>query len=195
MPREKENWDPRSVWLDHRYHNSGQWTDAGTGKKFTPKQHYYVGGNTKVYGAILFRFRERDFGDVTHVDGVSPSWPIAYAELEPYYTRAERAVPGARRARHRPDRAAVGVALPLPRHQRRAPHRPALADLQSVGLHPFPLPNGILMNETAPEISACVRCATCDGYPCLVNGKADAQTIAVVPALRHPNVTLLTNAS
>src|SRR6266702_3012675 len=146
MPRERENWDSRSVWLDHRYTNAGQWTDAATGKRFTPKQHYYVGGNTKVYGAILFRFRERDFGAITHVDGVSPAWPIDYA------------------------------------------------DLRAAGLNPFPLPNGILLNEAAPEVSACVRCATCDGYPCLVNGKADAQVIAVVPALRHPNVTLRTNA-
>src|SRR3954471_19516798 len=89
MPREPQNWDSQSVWLDGRYHNSGTWTDLGTGKQFAPKQHYYVGGNTKVYGAILFRFRERDFGPITHVDGVSPAWPISYGDLEPYYTRAE----------------------------------------------------------------------------------------------------------
>ena len=53
------------------------------GKEFLPKQHYYVGGNTKVYGAVLFRMRERDFGEVHHVDGISPAWPIAYADLEP----------------------------------------------------------------------------------------------------------------
>jgi choline dehydrogenase-like flavoprotein len=76
MPREIENWDSQSVWIDKRYANAGKWTDAATGKQFTPKQHYYVGGNTKVYGAILFRMRERDFGAVQHVDGVSPVWPL-----------------------------------------------------------------------------------------------------------------------
>src|SRR5439155_21601618 len=40
--------------------------------------------------------------------------------------------------------------------------------------------------------SPCIRCATCDGYPCLVNGKADAHIVCVEPALRHPNVTLRT---
>src|SRR6266498_2447668 len=70
-PREKENWDSTAVWGDLRYRNAGHWTDQN-GKEFNPKQHYYVGGNTKVYGAVLFRKRERDFGPVHHVDGVSP---------------------------------------------------------------------------------------------------------------------------
>ena len=72
LPREPQNWDSKSVWVDLRYHNSGNWTDASTGEEFPPKQNYYVGGNTKVYGAILFRFRERDFRQIQHVDGVSP---------------------------------------------------------------------------------------------------------------------------
>ena len=74
-PREKENWSSVSVWGDLRYRNAGRWVDQG-GKEFNPKQHYYVGGNTKVYGAILFRFRERDFGQIQHVDGISPAWPL-----------------------------------------------------------------------------------------------------------------------
>ena len=89
LPREPQNWDSKSVWVDLRYHNSGNWTDASTGEEFPPKQNYYVGGNTKVYGAILFRFRERDFGEIQHVDGVSPAWPLSYADFEPWYTRAE----------------------------------------------------------------------------------------------------------
>ena len=89
LPREPQNWDSKSVWIDLRYHNSGKWTDADTGKEFPPKQNYYVGGNTKVYGAILFRFRERDFGEIQHIDGISPAWPLSYADFEPWYTRAE----------------------------------------------------------------------------------------------------------
>jgi choline dehydrogenase-like flavoprotein len=68
------------------------------------------------------------------------------------------------------------------------------ADLTRAGMHPFPLPNGILIDEARPQLSACVRCATCDGYPCITNGKADSQVVCVDPALRHPNVTLLTGA-
>ena len=42
-----------------------------------------------------------------------------------------------------------------------------------------------------PEI--CIRCGTCDGFPCLVHAKSDAELMGVRPALEHPNVTLLTN--
>ena len=42
--------------------------------------------------------------------------------------------------------------------------------------------------------SHCVRCPTCDGFPCLVHAKSDAEVLGVRPALEHPNVTLLTNA-
>jgi len=194
LPREAENWDSQSVWLDHRYANAGQWKDLGTGAMFSPKQHYYVGGNTKFYGAILFRFRERDFEAVEHVDGISPAWPISYTDLEPYYTRAEQLyqVHGERGS----DPGEPPSASPYPHPA--ISDEPRIAqlaeDLRSIGLQPFPLPNGILLDESAPELSSCVRCATCDGYPCLVNGKADAQVIAVQPALQHPNVTLLTHA-
>jgi choline dehydrogenase-like flavoprotein len=194
LPREPQNWDPAAVWRESRYRNSGQWLDLDTGERFTPKQHYYVGGNTKVYGAILFRMRERDFGAVQHVDGVSPAWPISYRDLEPYYTRAERLyqVHGVRGV----DPTDPPSAAPYPHPP--ISHEPRIeqlrADLVAAGMHPFELPNGILLDEAAPHRSACVRCSTCDGFPCLVNGKADAQTICVEPALQQPNVTLLTDA-
>jgi choline dehydrogenase-like flavoprotein len=193
LPREPENWSPAAVWAEGRYHNSGSWTDQD-GNSFEPKQNYYVGGNTKVYGAVLFRFRERDFDQIQHVDGSSPAWPISYADLDPWYTRAERLyrVHGERGTD--PTEPPAADPYPYPAIS----DEPRIAqlnhDLAAAGLHPFPLPNGILLDENAPQFSACVRCATCDGYPCLVNGKADAQVICVEPALRHPNVTLLTNA-
>jgi choline dehydrogenase-like flavoprotein len=194
LPREPQNWDPASIWLDNRYHNSGEWTDLDTGKSFKPKQNYYVGGNTKFYGAILFRMRERDFQSVQHVDGISPQWPITYEELEPWYTRAERLyqVHGTRGS----DPTEPWASGPYP--YAAISHEPRIAqlhdDLKTIGLNPFDLPNGILIDEVSPQTSACIRCATCDGYPCLVNGKADAHVICVQPALRHPNVTLLTGA-
>jgi choline dehydrogenase-like flavoprotein len=194
LPREPENWSPAAIWRDGRYRNSGQWTDLDTGQRFTPKQHYYVGGNTKVYGAILFRMRERDFGAVAHADGVSPAWPVDYADLEPYYTRAEQLyrVRGVRGVDPTDPPSRNGYPYPPISHEPRIEQ--LRADLGAAGLHPFELPNGILLDEGAPHRSACVRCATCDGFPCLVNGKADAQVICVEPALRHPNVTLLTGA-
>ena len=193
LPREAENWSPAAVWAEGRYHNSGNWTDQN-GNEFAPKQNYYVGGNTKFYGAVLFRFRERDFEAIQHVDGISPEWPIRYADLEPWYTRAEHLyqVHGTRGI----DPTEPPAAEPYP--YRAISDEPRIAqlseDLRTAGLNPFPLPNGILIDEGAPQFSACVRCATCDGFPCLVNGKADSQVICVEPALRYPNVTLRTRA-
>ena len=194
LPREAENWDPQSIWGDLRYRNAGDWTDADTGKRFNPKQHYYVGGNTKVYGAVLFRFRERDFGEIQHVDGVSPAWPLGYDEFEPWYTRAEQlySVHGDRGLDPDDPPASAPYPHPMISHEPRIAQ--LMSDLSGAGLHPFPLPMGILMDETSPEKSACIRCATCDGFPCLVNGKADAQVVCVEPALRYPNVTLRTYA-
>jgi hypothetical protein len=194
LPREPENWSPTAVWTEGRYHNSGKWTNHDNGKEFSPKQNYYVGGNTKFYGAVLFRFRERDFGEIRHVDGVSPAWPISYQDLEPYYSRAEHLY-------HVHGQRGIDPTDPPSEAPYRYPplsHEPRIAqleaDLAGAGLRPFPLPVGILLDEAAPRLSPCIRCATFDGYPCLVNGKADAQIVCVEPALRHPNVTLLTNA-
>jgi choline dehydrogenase-like flavoprotein len=189
LPREPQNWSPQALWADKRYANSEQWTDAADGRRFTPKQHYYVGGNTKFYGAILYRFRERDFGPVQHVDGVSPAWPICYADLAPYYDRAEQLYQVHGTRGEDPDDPPASGPYPWP-----AISDEPRADLASAGLHPFSLPNGILLDEAQPHRSACIRCATCDGYPCLVNGKADAQVMTVEPALRNPNVQVRTGA-
>jgi choline dehydrogenase-like flavoprotein len=165
LPREPENWNPAAVWREGRYRNSGKWTDLDTGTEFTPKQHYYVGGNTKVYGAILFRMRERDFGDVQQVDGVSPAWPLDYTDLEPYYTRAEQLyqVHGVRGVDPTDPPSAAGYPHPPISHEPRIEQ--LRADLAAAGMHPFELPNGILLDERAPQRSACVRCSTCDGFP------------------------------
>ena len=167
-----------------------------TASRSSPKQHYYVGGNTKVYGAILFRFRERDFerdpARRRHLAGLadlatptsSPGTPgpsgstRCTASAAP--TRPSRRPPSPTRTR----RSATSRGSPSCTH-----------DLAGAGLHPFPLPERHPASTSPrPSGRACVRCATCDGFPCLVNGKADAQVICVEPALRHPNVTLLTDA-
>ncbi len=192
-PRERDNWDSKVVWGDLKYRNAGMWTDQD-GRSFNPKQHYYVGGNTKVYGAVLFRFRERDFGPVQHVDGVSPAWPLDYRDFEPWYTRAEQlySVHGERGADPLDPPASAPYPWPAVSHE---PRIEELAhDLKGAGLHPFSLPLGIMLDEANPDRSPCIRCATCDGFACLVRAKADAQVVCVEPALEHPNVSMLTGA-
>jgi choline dehydrogenase-like flavoprotein len=191
-PREKENWDSKAVWGDLRYRNAGHWVDQN-GKEFNPKQHYYVGGNTKVYGAVLFRMRERDFGPIEHVDGVSPEWPLQYADFEPWYTKAEQLyrVHGERGIDPLDPPGSAPYPYPAISHEARIEQ--LSHDLEAAGLTPFSLPMGIMIDEESPEKSACIRCATCDGYACLVNAKSDAQVVCVEPAVEYPNVTLQTN--
>jgi len=88
VAREKDNWNPQAVNVDARYNTKELWRDSA-GKELHPHTNYYVGGNTKFYGAALFRLRREDFGEIRHHGGISPAWPISYDELEPYYSQAE----------------------------------------------------------------------------------------------------------
>ncbi len=89
LPRERDNWDSSAVFVRGKYRAPEYWYD-GHGNEFPPEVNYYVGGNTKFYGAALFRLRPEDFGEIRHHGGLSPAWPISYADLEPYYTQAEQ---------------------------------------------------------------------------------------------------------
>jgi choline dehydrogenase-like flavoprotein len=190
--REPENWSSREVFVKSRYKAKEEWI-CKDGTSFHPGQHYYVGGQTKFYGSILFRLRERDFGEVVHHDGVSPAWPLSYADLAPYYDEAERLYHVHGRRGADPTEPPRGE-FPYPA----VSHEPRIQrlndDLVRAGLHPFPLPVGVLLDEADPERSRCVRCSRLDGFPCLVDGKADAHVCAVRPALATGNVTLLRGA-
>jgi choline dehydrogenase-like flavoprotein len=193
LTREPANWDAGSVFVDNRYVSEDTWYDEH-GKPFQPQIHYFVGGATKLYGAALYRLRQEDFGVLKHHDGVSPAWPIEYEELEPYYTQAEQLyeVHGARGEDPTEPPASAPYPHPAVSHE---PRIQQLADdLAKAGHHPFHAPCGIRLNEADMPFSHCVRCSTCDGFPCLVHAKSDADVLGVRPALEHSNVTLLTNA-
>ena len=197
LPREIANWDPQIVFNEARYQARETWLDAD-GKTFHPGLHYYVGGNSKVYGAVLLRLRERDFDAVRHVDGISPAWPVRYDVFEPYYQAAETLyhVHGLRGEDPTEPPASGPYAYPPVAHEPRI--RELFDGLIRAGHRPFHLPLGILLDEKdgrALPHSACIKCEAFDGYPCATNGKADAQVICVDPALAaHPNLTLWTNA-
>ena len=193
LPREPANWLAQDVFVDNKYVSPDTWYDE-KGKPFQPQVHYFVGGATKLYGAALYRLRPQDFGELRHHDGISPAWPISYDELEPYYTRAEQAyeVHGVRGEDPTEGPASAPYPFPAVSHE---PRIQQLADdLEAAGYRPFHAPCGIRLNEPNMPYSACVRCQNCDGFPCAVHGKSDADVLGVRPALEHPNVTLLTNA-
>jgi choline dehydrogenase-like flavoprotein len=193
LRREPSNWLAQDVFVDNRYVSEDTWYDP-KGKAFQPQIHYFVGGATKLYGAALYRLREKDFGELNHHDGVSPAWPISYEELEPYYSKAEQLYEVHGEHGQDPTEPYASARYPFPA----VSHEPRIQqlsdDFEAAGYHPFHAPCGIRLNEQNMPYSACVRCQNCDGFPCAVHGKSDADVLGVRPALEYPNVTLLTNA-
>ena len=159
VSREQENWSTRAVNLEGRYHTKEVWRDKD-GEELHPHTNYYVGGNTKFYGAALFRLRERDFGEVRHHGGLSPAWPISYRELEPYYAQAEKLyqVHGERGADPTDPPASGPYPFPAVSHEPRI--QQLHEDLEHLGCRPFHVPLGIMLDETNRQKSPCIRCGT-----------------------------------
>ena len=190
LPQEPENWMPQVVFDQARYKPKEQWLDAKDGSQFKPGVHYYVGGNTKVYGAALPRFRQEDFSDLEHEGGTSLGWPISYDDLEPYYGEAEKIYRVHGQTGEDPTEPPRSIPFPYPA----VPHEPYIADLterlEAQGLRPFHYPMGIDLRQDG----ACIRCKTCDGFPCKILAKSDAEVCCVRPALESEDVTMLTGA-
>jgi choline dehydrogenase-like flavoprotein len=189
VAQEAQNWSPEAVWKDLRYRTREQWFD-GNGDAFRPYTHYGIGGNTKFWGSVLYRLRREDFQAVEHADGVSPAWPIGYDTLAPYYARAERMY-------HVHGQHGIDPTEPErePYPYDAIPHSAGMAtlvdQLRALGLHPSPLPLGLIQPG---EEGGCQLCNTCNSFPCRIHAKSDAEICGVTPALAHRNVTLWTDS-
>jgi len=193
LPREKENWDTVEVFQKERYHTKEVWKTEGN-KDLHPGTGYWVGGNTKVYGAALFRLRQKDFEQTQHAGGISPEWIVKYNDYEPFYSEAEKLFDVHGKSGIDPTEPPRSGEFPY-EHISNEPVIEALAQaLKEKGHNPFPMPMGIKLNEQDKANSPCIRCNTCDGFPCMIHAKADAEVNAVNPSLNNTNVTLLTEA-
>ncbi len=192
LKREKENWQAGSVFVDGRYNPDEKWKDKD-GEKFTPGTHYFVGGNTKFYGAALLRLRESDFNEIKHYGGTSPAWPLRYEDFKPFYLKAEKLYEVHGKRGEDPTEPHEEAPYPYPE----VSHEPFVKDIFSKikeeNLNPFHLPLGVRLNEQNKDKSLCIRCSTCDGYPCLVDAKSDADRICIVQIIEKDNVSLLVN--
>jgi choline dehydrogenase-like flavoprotein len=193
LPREPQNISAEEVFVNNRYVSPDTWRYEN-GEEFQPQIHYCVGGATKLYGAALYRLRAEDFGELKHHDGISPAWPISYDELEPYYALAEERyrVHGARGEDPTEPPSSGPYPFPAVSHEPRI--QQLSDDLAALGHHPFHAPCGVMLNESNMPYSACMRCNNCDGFPCIVHAKSDADVLGVRPALEHANVELRTDA-
>ena len=180
--------DARAIFQRGTFRPKESWLD-GAGRPFNPGNYYYVGGNTKFYGAVVTRYRAQDFEPIVHRGGTTTGWPFAYEELEPWYTAAEKLYRV---------RGALGFDRTEPRHSKSypfgpVPDEPAIAKvrerLKGAGLHPFPLPLGIDIEKWLQRAET-----PWDAFPDAGHGKMDAESCGIAEALAHPNVELRTNA-
>ena len=188
LPDSPDARDARAIFQRGVYRPQETWID-GAGAPFNPGNYYYVGGNSKLYGAVLARYRSQDFAPVEHAEGVTPGWPFAYPEMEPWYCRAEALYQVRGALADDPTEPPHSAPYPFPP----VPDEPAIAmvreRLKRVGLHPFSLPLGI-------DIAAWLERAPTpwDAFPDTRSGKMDAETCALKAALNHANVILRTGA-
>lgn len=177
-----------SIFVKGHFRPKEMWREAD-GTEFNPGNFYFVGGNSKLFGAVLLRYRAEDFTEMQHLGGVSPAWPFPYDELEPWYGKAERLFEV---------RGELGDDPTEPFHASPYPHGPvpdepaiarARAELKAQGLNPATLPLGVdidtwLSGGRTPW----------DGFPNTGKGKKDAETASLAAALNDPNIELITSA-
>ncbi|MCL6705948.1 GMC family oxidoreductase [Pseudomonas sp. R2.Fl] len=178
--------DPEAIFARARFRPKEEWLDGG-GQPFNPGNYYYVGGNTKFYGAVLIRYRREDFAPLRHMGGTTPGWPIGYDVLEPFYQQAEGLFQV---------RGVLGEDPTEPDHSGRYAHppladEPVIADLRKrlrgLGLHPASLPLGVDIDRWLAYGRT-----TWDAFPNTCGGKMDAESVSLATALVHPNVSLRT---
>lgn len=190
LPRENDNWSVEEVFNKKKYSPFEIWQDRN-GKNFRPSTWYNIGGSTKFFGTVMTRLRARDFETIEHAEGISPEWPFRYSDLEPYYCKAEELFGVHGDPSNDPTEPFRSAPLPY------GPvgSEPFIADvtrkLALKGLHPFPLPVAVDLHPGGK----CIRCSTCDGFPCAVGAKNDAETRCVEPALKTGRVTMWTGAT
>ncbi|MCT0211543.1 MAG: dehydrogenase [Cyanobium sp.] len=193
LPQEPQNWSAEAVFQQGRYVSADTWHDKH-GKAFQPGSHYMVGGATKMYGAAHFRLREADFGELIHHDGISPAWPLPYDVFEPYYQRAEELFHVHAQQGEDPTEPRRSAPYPHPPIAHEPRMQKLVDDLRAAGLRPFHAPSGVMLDEANLPFSRCRKCNRCDGFPCLVHAKGDADVVGIRPALADANVSLLTRA-
>jgi len=180
--------DTRSIFIDGHFRPKETWRESGGGR-FNPGNYYNVGGNSKFYGGVLLRFRRQDFAEMQHFGGVSPAWPFAYDELEPWYSKAEQLFRVRGEVGDDPTEPFHSVPYAFSPVPDEPPIARARSELKALGLHPATLPLGV-------DIETWLKDGRTgwDAFPNTGSGKMDAETAPLAAALQDGNITLLTGA-
>ena len=180
LPREPENHQPEQMYIKGRYKNAGFWYDGRTGAPFSPGVYYWVGGNTKFYGASMPRLRRSDFTEVRHQEGTSRAWPFTYDDLEPYYCQVERLLDVHGSAGEDPTEPEHSEPYPFPRLEHEPTIERLATSMRAQGLHPFHTPNALNIVTQAHRAAI----TTADGCPDDTGMKAEADNKLVRPAVQ-----------
>lgn len=174
MPLEDQNRSNVDIFKKERYHAPEQWYDIA-GEPFSPQTSYAIGGNTKIWGTVSARMREKDFEQVEHEKGISPEWCLKYADFEPYYTEAEQLYQVHGQTGDDPTEPPHSAGYPFPAIAHEPQVEEIVGAIAQQGLHPFHLPLALTRQKEDPT--------------------NDAEVSGIIPAAKHPNVTIKTGAT
>ncbi|MCZ6635527.1 MAG: GMC family oxidoreductase [bacterium] len=181
--RDALDWNQREILVRQRYRGEvpiqiRQYED----RDFKPVYGAeVVGGMSVFYGGASLRLRETDF----------ESWPIEYMDLEPFYTRVETLLEVHGKAGQDPFEPPRSADYPFAAVDLSSPAERIFRAGCALGYRPFQIP--LAINFSNPGRTTCIRCITCDGFPCQIEAKNDAATTALKQAQAYglevmPNV-------
>jgi choline dehydrogenase-like flavoprotein len=142
-----------------------------------------VGGGSVHFTANYWRFHQSDFHERSLCGEVSGAdlrdWPITYADLEPYYTKAEYELGISGLAGANPFEAPRSKPYPLPPMPVKSSGVLFERATRSLGLHPFPAPVAILSRPYQGR-APCVNCGFCESFGCEMGAKSST-LVGVIP--------------
>ncbi|MFQ5890533.1 MAG: GMC family oxidoreductase [Gemmatimonadota bacterium] len=189
VDRDESAWSTHAIHIDQKYRGQTPFEAHAPGLRGLVYPNHTVGGNSVFYGAVSFRHRADDFRRRSRFGDASPErvfvdWPFSYQDLAPYYDQAERllgvvGVAGVDPTEPPRDSDYAGAPPPYA-----TPARRVARAARKLGLRPFPIPLAINSNGGNGR-SRCVRCLTCDLYPCKIGAKNDLCVTVLPEAVRH----------
>src|SRR5262245_25830599 len=173
-----------------------------------------AGGGTVHYGALSWRFHEDDFRPRSHTierygaaaipeDSSLADWPLTYADLEPFYDRAEYELGVSGKAGNLQGRRIDGGNVFEAPRRREYPLPPLLVDqsgelfeagARKLGYHPFSSPRAILSRPYQGR-PGCTYCGFCQSFGCHVGAKSSILVTKLPEADATRNFRLLTGVT
>ncbi|MEE2658642.1 MAG: GMC family oxidoreductase [Candidatus Latescibacterota bacterium] len=172
--RDADDWSPSKILIEQRYRGR---SPIQVTQYDRPESEVHpnevVGGNSVFYGGASLRLREADFR----------TWPFDCRELEPHYTAAEELLDVHGRAGSDPEEPPRIRDYPREPAELSTPAQRIYDAAVRLGFRPFPLPMALnFMDNTRP---VCIRCMTCDGFPCKIEAKNDLAVTVLRSAQRY----------